>query len=325
MMKTRVVTTGLAIVVLLSMTMTAQAVFVLDSWKIDFSAIPGMGAFGSISDLDEIEFVGISHGVLQDDGDFIPEVGEIFDVDGLLVATSMTGGGFQKIVTTTTKVLNVDFEITFDFSVSSTILSVDPVTGTVQVQHLAAGGGGTDGILDIWVDDLAVAPGVTANTELTPGNGVGGTGMQDGVLVASFAVRAGDGGFIDGLMGTDLIASLLDGHDDGTFDFVSGLTGVLFDENGNDLTLGDLGDEFMTITDSNYDMDPDSNGLIDSGPPTGWATTGFANQGGGGSILDHYVREDGSAVFAIPEPGSVIVWSLLLAVAGTLGFYRRKR
>ncbi len=324
MMKTRGLTTALAIVALLSMAMTAQATIVLDSWKIDLSAIPGMGAFGNIADIDEIEFLGISHSVIDDvNGNFFPDPGDTLEVDGALVGTSMTGGGFPRIVTTTSKILNVDFEITMTFEVDGVITSVDPVAGIINLQHLAAAG--DRGELNIYVDDLTDAFGLQGNTELNPGNGVGGSGIVDGVLVATFDVRAGDGGAIDAFMGTDGFDPTLDGFDDATFDFVSGLSGVLFDKNGNDLTLGVLGDQFLVMTDSNFDMDPDGDGAINSGPPTGWASTGFTNQGGGGSIFDHYVREDGSAVFGVPEPGSVVVWSLLLVVAGSLGFYRRKK
>ncbi len=327
-MKTRGLTTVLAIVALLCMAMTAQATIVIDSWKINFDNIPGMVGFGNIADIDEIEFLGISHGVLQDGGIIgLPEVGEVFQADGALVATSMTGGGFPRIVTTTNKVLNVDFEITMTFEVDSVITNIDSVTGVTSLVHLAAAG--NRGQLNIYVDDLTDGVGLQANTELNPGNGVGGSGINDlgSILVATFDVRAGDGGLIDGFMGLDGIDPNLDGFDDAIFDYVVGSSpiGVLIDENGNDLTLGVLGDQFIAITDSNYDMDPDSNDLIDSGPPSGWGATGFANQGGGGSILDHYAREDGSAVFGVPEPGSVVVWSLLLAVAGSLGFYRRKK
>ncbi len=328
-MKTRGLTTVLAIVALLGMAMTAQATIVIDSWKIDLSGISGMGKdlgdtdFGNIADIDELAFLGINHSVLQDDGDFIPEVGEVYQVDGALVATTMTGGGFPRILTTTGKQLNIDFEITIDFRVDGVITSINPVTGVVELAHLApVGGESLRGTLNIYVDDLTDAVGLQGNTELNPGNGVGGSGITDvdlgSILIATFNVRAGDGGLIDPF-------GRMDGFDDGVFDFVSGLSGVLFDENGNDLTLGVLGDQFIAITDSNYDMDPDHDGLINSGPPTGWGVTGFANQGGGTGLLDFYAREDGSAVFGVPEPGSVVVWSLLLAVAGSLGFYRRKK
>ncbi len=312
-MKTHLAMCALVLALFGTTPMTAQAITLIDSWTIDLEGIPGMEGYGQITDIDEFEYLGISHSVLNDtNGNFTPEVGEVYEVDGVLVMTNLTGGGFPRPLTTTGKVLNLDFEITMVYQVSDEILYIDFTTGTTELIHLGATA--ERGQFHIFVDTLdgtgnpATNPN-RANTELNPGNGSGGGGMQDGVLVASFDVQTGDGGMIDAFMGVDGVYPNLDGFDDATFDFVSGLSGVLFDEHGNDMTLGELGDQLIAIRDLSYDFDPDNNDIVDSGPPAGWAITGFENQGGGGSHLDFYALFDGSSVLAsnvvVPEPGTL--------------------
>ncbi len=326
----------------------AQAGIQLNGWRIDLDAAFGTvaGTWGTISGIDEIEFLGITHSSLRNVvvGPFepftippypvgglpsinsipnaaFPDPGDFYDADGLLRATSMDGGGLPKIVSTAGKILNIDFEMTFDFSVTSAVVPPPfgpPGNTTVHTTHLAGADPNSmrDGVLEWYIDDLTDMVGAQANTHMT----LGGAGFQDGVLIATFDVVAGDGGVVN--------PTTMDGSDDGTFDMDHLLTmvGVLWADDG----MGGWDDiqgidalpnyDILAITDSNYDMDPDNNGIIDSGPPAFWPHAG----GPGGNLANPYVREDGSATLeVIPEPASIAVWGLLLAAA--CFYYRRKR
>ncbi len=256
----------------------------LQGMTIDLAAVPDQGLAGEVT-VDEITFLGIAHTQIVDTGATpgVPDVGETIQADALQRVTAFVSDGTNVLPP-----LAWGMEMTFDLSVSAAITAWDG--SNISYSLLEAGQGGTDGLLDVYVDNVMdIGDGSEqANTHLIPGGGIGGSGFQDGTQIAQFRVRAGDGGVLSG--------ATLDGSIDATFDLVWALEGVLFDADGNDLSTTLL----SAISDSNFDMDPDNGGTINSGPPSGWPAS-LGGPTGGGSIMDFYARQDGSVVFAVEE------------------------
>lgn len=275
---------------------TANATIILDDWTIDLGAVTGEGLSGQISDIKQVTFHGIAHSQnLDTNNDGIASVGDFGFVDGHLVGTSLVNSGGSIIPGTG---LNDIWEITFDFSVDGYNWAQDPVSGAISYTHI--GPLNTDGILDIYVDNLSDGSSASTGT---------GDGYTDGTLVGSFLIQAGDGGIFT--------PTTFDGSDDATFTLISAMAGVFLDADGNDLSLGAL----LGITDSNFDADFGDLGYFSQAAPSNWGAY-FAALGGG-TQLAFYALEDGSATLAtIPEPAT-----LLLLGAGLLGIgaYGRRK
>ncbi len=256
----------------------------LQGMTFDLSAVPDQGLSGEVS-FDEITYLGIAHAKIEDSVDGVPDfpdVGEAVQVDALFRATSFVSGG---------ALMSPAFwEMTFDLRVASTVGSVDPFTGVAGFTHTQ------DGVLNVYVDNLMDNLNDQANTHLKKGGGYGGSGFRDGTLVATFRVRAGDGGALDGMVGLDGLAAVLDGSDDGTFELDWAMPGVFFDANGTDLSTTVL----RALSDANFDMDPDNDGKPNSGAPSAWpADLGGAT--GGGNVMDVFALQDGSVRLGTEE------------------------
>lgn len=264
----------------------------------------------------------------------------VFQIDGLLGVDAVRDGG-QVTQTdqgwTLNGIAGNRFEITMDYSLEAL------ATSATSFVHLPASGvGAYDGLLNIYVQNLALAGAVRHNPNILPGGGTGGAGFTDGTLVATLSVLGGGGGSFN--------ISTLDGSDDATFQFVSAVRGLLVQPGvdgvfgtaddfdwvngyyaGPDAIWGTADDVFKpgwdpskvtALIDSNVDFDRDNNGLVDSGPPSNWP---FANKGVN-FPSDAFVTEDGSANFAfVPEPASMAAWGLLLGLMVSVGVFRRAR
>ena len=188
-----------------------------------------------------------------------------------------------------------DFEVTFTFNLQETITSV---TGdNVGFEH-------TGGTLTLYVDD-------------TPDfNGSNGTGADDGVAIATFAV-------VPGALGGNINTANNDGNVNVVFQAVSIAEGWLFLNDGvTDLAslVDPEGDPLLIgLSDSNFDIaDPtlfNEGGIYDALGPL---PTEF-------DIFDFFAIEDGSIDLAIlPEPGTLAVFGLGLLGLG-LAVRRRQR
>lgn len=270
-----------------------HAAIVINNWTLDIGAVLG-GGEGQLQGIDTLNFAGVFASV---DGDEIPngvpETGETTATDFLLNTTAKNGG---LAMTDTGSILGLNFEIT-------------GVGATVQTNGVVApdGLGGftvnsvvNTGTLDIYLDS-------NINALPTPG---GGTGMDDGTLIASFTAIGGQGG---GTFNT----RTLDGSQDVSFVLTFALAGVVLDDMGNDLALGTL----LALTDANTDADPDTNGIADTqianGPLAGMCP--LANP------LARCGLEDGSfSIATVPEPTTLALAGLALVGLG-LGRRRKQR
>ena len=306
-MKRFLLTTAFMALAALSCQQAKAATLLLDDWQIDLSAVPGQGLTGVVAPIDEITFRGIAHNSTTDfDMNGFISPGDFLRIDGLGTATGFFGNGSNNFISSDGEVLTLDYEMTFDFSVGA--VSTGFGAGVSTFVHTAAGVGGVDGLLDFYIDGTP-----DSVLDLTPGGGAV-AGNRNGALVATFSLLAGNGGSVN------VNPDVLDGNDDATFELISAAPGVLLDKDGNDLGLLVAGGSRVLIgfTDSNFDLDPDQNGLIDSGAPAGW---GFADDTAG-TPLDFFVTEDGSFVIAeVPEPASL----LSFAAVGLMGVFSRRR
>jgi hypothetical protein len=292
---------GLMLLMILTLSAPASATVILDKWSMDLTGVDGLGAaFYPISNIQQIAFYGIAHSKTTDtNGNGLPDIGEYGTTDGLISATSLIDNNGAIILPGISR-LGVDYEMTFNFSVDS--IGVDPLTTGKTFKHLAPTepGTSTDGRLHVWIDAFANG-GVMASTAT-------GLGYSDGVEVATFVVKTGDGGVFS--------PATFNGSDDATFELFWAMAGVFFDEFGNDLSVP--GSALITITDSDYDADPTNLGYFSVPQPTGRPDFRVAP----GSPIDQNALEDGSARLGVPEPAT-----LLLVGSGLLGvglFGRRR-
>lgn len=277
---------------ILAVSGAANAAFLLDNWTLDVTGLDaadgGLPAGNTVvSGISQLTFLAEGLSVTNDsNADGIPTVGETFDV---FANGSITG--FQD--NSSTNISPVLFnnatslgglngwEMTFTFEVSGTYTDVD--ASDANFTHLAAGMGGTTGELKFYIDDISDGTGQASVSD--------GTGITDGDHIATFLIKAGDGGVFSFLTG--------DGSDDATFELDWALPGVFLDAGGDDLTTdGNL----IAMSDSNFDSRVGGDAFqFDIGAfNCGNTPTNFCFQ------------EDGS--FRIPEPGI-----LALLGAGILG------
>lgn len=312
----------------------SASVLTLDNYVINLGAVPGFAGFGTIGTVggdgvDQIILTGIGHTHLGNElpgggpnGFGVPDTGEMFAADILMRAV-----GFPSIpagLTSTGRINEVHYEMTFSFSNAAVVGTVLPDGFGGFNASFAHLGGATlvdgfnyDGILEVFLDSTP-----EAHSNDTFSTGADGNAFTDGVLIATFAVQFGDGGVIN--------TRTRNGSDDATFVLLSALPGVFLDNAGNDIGIPGL---LVGLTDTNFDLDPDGNGLIDSFP-IGWPAPdgggfAFTSPGPGGPTFvgSAYFQEDGSADFGlgvVPEPMSIAVWAGVASLAGVVA-YRRSR
>lgn len=319
----------------------------LGNWQINLGLIgataagyddfTGFGVFGQttggVKGIDEMSFDAVFHSVTVSGGVFpFPAPGDLDTVDTLGQVTQAKNASGSVNRTTTIKRLNEDFELTFTSTTTQVVTSFPDINGNQTNQHLGAGTGPAglaksgdnlsplaNGYLNIYADRIDGAAGdvtgVTANTSQI----TGGAGMNDGLLIATFRVlpAAGNSGNFNNS------SAALDGSDDASFELVwqysvAGV-GVLQDAFGIPVPLSTT----LGLTDSNTDIDPDGNSIIDT-IPTGYAPLGSGLGSCGTGAFNVCGVENGSFVLAtqVPEPGTMTLLGLSLLGLGGL---RRRR
>jgi hypothetical protein len=236
--------------------------------------------------------------------------------------TQAQGDAGNILQTSTSKVLNLDFEITFVSTTSQSIDSVDPGTGVAVTSHLSAGSGAdgftTNGQLDIYIDNITSTVGNKsgANAVADPNAALAGQGLQDGVLVASFQIipQSATGSFNPGI-------NALNGQDNALFELIDNPFDAILVDLGAGYVSAPLGTT-LAFTDADTNADPDNNDVTDSnfiyGPFADVTctlddpTAGACGQESGTFKLER-----------VPEPGSLALIGLGVAAMGA-SLRRRK-
>ncbi len=294
---------------------TASAQMSLNDWILDLSNFGG-GFVGQQTTgeptnpaigVDQATFTAPTRIQTVDvDGSGTLSVGDTQTAVGVGAITSFVNSNNQVFQNATNGVTNtflgVDFEVTFTFTLNEVITSV--LGDDVDFAH-------TGGTLTLYVDD-------------TPDfNGNAGTGADNGVAIATFAVIPGAGG-------GNIDLSDLDGNVNAVFEATSITAGWLFDGSGTDLsTLLDANGDPLLIafSDSNFDIctpggnECEPNQFIEGGAFDALGTpypTDFDQ-------FDFFAEEDGSIDLALlPEPGTMAIFGLGLLGLG-LAVRRRQR
>lgn len=292
----------------LSVANMAQAAIVLDSWDFDFSGIDGLAAGTTVTNIEEITFNGAA---------FAQNFGTYGTTDGYLAATSFIDATSGAPIIGSGLNSDPGYEMTFDFSLTSLNLTPPPLSTFTHLNHDDPNAL-NDGILDVYINNVA---NWSAGGDCQAGTGTSPDCYTDGVKIASFYVQAGDGGSFNAN------PEVLDGSDDATFALFEGLTGVLFDEDGNDLVQAALNGELILLafSDSNFDADPGETGEIGNYQPGV-----FAGSCDGQSATSFCAAEDGSfrigkEVTEVPEPSMLALAGIGLLGMGAGALRRRKK
>lgn len=307
----------------------ANAEIVLANWTFDANGVDGLSDAGSPGlyttvGVDTWTFnAAFDQDLVDSNNNFRQDVGEIGTVRGVGVITAMFDGdpGSGSIISSPE--LNqspgafghAGYEVSFDFQVdykvtAATGVAGPPPTGGFTFEHTAPNL--TTGLLNIYVDNLS------DGSKCSTGSGANCT---NGTLVATFLVQAGGGG--------SATFTVFDGSDDATFEALFLADGVWFSENGTDLGCSNavLGHECagdpLLISDSNFDADPNNDGLLN----TNHSTFACTDPRVGVQTAAHNCgTEDGSVILAaIPEPTSLAIFSIgLVMLGGVVGMLRQR-
>jgi hypothetical protein len=280
----------------------AHAFFLLNDWRFDAcgssqitcppSTVGGQEQY-NLQGLDSLTFRAVGTSVTDDtNGNVEPDDGEIFRVTASGVITGFFDGGtdISPLLYGQDQTLSgVDgWQLTFEFDVSGVFF--DKGATTISFSHLAAGQGGSSGLLSFYLTNLVDNP-PKADVEAN-------TGITNGEQIAQFAILAGDGGAFSFITG--------DGSDDASFSLLSAVPGIWFDETGADLSTK-VGNVFG-LSDGNFDS------RSTSGTPFGFSPSGFNC---GNTPVDFCFDEDGSFnLAAVPAPGTLALFGLGLAGLG---------
>lgn len=316
---------GFLVALVLVISSPVGASILLDDWTLDLNGVDGITGVDVVTDIGQITFNGIGHQQLTA---LNPDGSADGFVDGLLTATDYidTGGAIisqlnprygEPVPNGFYTGLNDIYQMNFDFSVDITGTSNNLVSTFTHPEPFYA-----DGVLDIWVDGPADTFTIATNST--------GAGFQDGVKIASFLIVPGEGGTFS--------YSTYDGSDDALFVLQWALPNILFDADGNDLSIAPYGeDKLLVSTDSNFDASPNAalepgytiGGGVPNTYPTiqdNWtANTGFLANGFG-TDESFYVEEDGSArLQVVPEPSTFILLGAGLLGLGVIGRKRMRK
>lgn len=282
----------------------AQAEILVTDWVIDLDAAFGTapGTMGKVKappatsgGIDNLQFNGL-FAVYPLPGSPPPlSVGDVLESQFVFNTTACNGG---LCLSDAGKLMGFNFEITGAGTTRQRVTSIAG-DGTASFEILS-------GALSIFIDDFDIPDnGVDGSFNAQPNisNANAGRGMTDGILIATFAAVAGEGG-------ASFNPTALNGQQDVTFALTFAKAGVLEKLDGSDLPL----DSLLGITDANTDSDPDNDGVSDTLIPAGPLAPLCAAGARCGT-------EDGSFVLAVPEPTTLAIMGAgLLALGGSRRF-----
>jgi hypothetical protein len=270
-------------------------VLVLNDWQFNATGIDGIGSNGAVSPISFMVVNNDFHTVIDTGGDAILNTGDTFNVQA-----NGTVENFKDASSSIISPLGFNFngatgwELTFTFNIDGKFSS-DPTGPNLNTNF-----DHTNGVLNFYVDNLT--DGGQAST-------ANGTGVTDGVLVASFNVVNDIG---DPNYGGVFSAALGNGGDKSLFSLASNPYGAFKDSLGNALAVG------STLAFSNTDF---QSNVAGSGP-FGYDINAFEC---GGQLTDFCGTESGQfrvGTETVPEPASLAILSIGII---SLGVFQRRR